>query len=491
MSLFSRLLNLNTGSIPLEDFFTELIAYLFSTNKELLYAWLKELNLFDTSVYLDAHISTQREFDPVDGQSKINRPDIVIELVDEDACDIIIIESKIGSTEMPGQLPKYAKVLDGMTNFRHKFLLFVTRDYEPKEKASIFEDIPDSDVQFKQLRWHQFYRFLRSQPDTMLVREIILFMSKYNMAHNNQFSSIDVITLANFPKSLKLMQETMWGRVRTEFKNVLGGVLNSASALTQIHYHGRYLMIVHMPDKWWCGLGFILRTDNATDYPKVRLVVEVNPSSPRREEIITVMKDICKQEKWENWEGRELNDSKAWSRIIREKSLQDFLSQPDHITAIEKFFLEALGELKDIRSEYPKLPWKAIAATAAESESTKAPFAEEQELKVLLNSETDEDEDESEEDETSDERVIYSEGEEPIITPPPELTGMATETDTESDNRKALFAEELDLKHQLKVLIHSNNNDEDAELKIREKLNVVRGKIGSRTTEEAYGAMAY
>jgi hypothetical protein len=53
------------------------------------------------------------------------------------------------------------------------------------------------------------------------------------------------------------------------------------------------------------------------------------------------------------------------------------------------------------------------------------------------------------------------------------------------------FAEELDLKHQLKVLIHSNNNDEDAELEIREKLNVVRDKIGSRTTEEAYGAMAY
>jgi len=68
---------------------------------------------------------------------------------------------------------------------------------------------------------------------------------------------------------------------------------------------------------------------------------------------------------------------------------------------------------------------------------------------------------------------------------------MATATDTESDNRKALFAEELDLKHQLKVLIHSNNNDEDAELEIREKLNAVRDKIGSRTTEEAYGAMAY
>lgn len=37
MSLFSRLLNLNTGSIPLEDFFTELVAYLLGKNKEILY----------------------------------------------------------------------------------------------------------------------------------------------------------------------------------------------------------------------------------------------------------------------------------------------------------------------------------------------------------------------------------------------------------------------------------------------------------------------
>ena len=36
MSLFSRLLKLHAGSIPLEDFFTELVAHLFSTNKEIL-----------------------------------------------------------------------------------------------------------------------------------------------------------------------------------------------------------------------------------------------------------------------------------------------------------------------------------------------------------------------------------------------------------------------------------------------------------------------
>ena len=365
MSLFNRLLNLSTGNIRLEDFFTELVAYLFSTNKEILFSWLKELNLLDANVYLDAHISTQKEFDFVNDQGKIEikRPDVVIELISDNGRDIIFIESKVGSTEMLDQLKDYAEVLDKRTNFRHKLLLFVTRDYEPKNKAIILKDIPNSTVQFKQLRWHQFYRFLRSQPDTMLTQEIIVFMSKHNMAHSNQFSAIDVITLANLPKSLKLMQETMWGKVMTEFKNILGGVRKRASALTQIDYNEQYMMMADMPDSWWVLLGFVLRTDSLTDYPKVRLVVQVHPKSPRRAEIITVMKDICKQEKWKNWEGRELDDSRAFSRIIREQSLQDFLSELDHITAIEEFFLKALSELKDIRSQYPTLPWKAISTT--------------------------------------------------------------------------------------------------------------------------------
>jgi hypothetical protein len=54
MSLFSRLLKLHNGSNPLEDFFTELVAHLFSTNKEVLYDWLKYLDLLDTDTDLDA-----------------------------------------------------------------------------------------------------------------------------------------------------------------------------------------------------------------------------------------------------------------------------------------------------------------------------------------------------------------------------------------------------------------------------------------------------
>jgi hypothetical protein len=244
MSLFSRLLNLNTGSMPLEDFFTELVAYLFNTDKEILYDWLKEINLLDTNTCFDAHISTQREFKPLEGHCSASRPDISIELGDVNSRSIIFIESKIGSQEGYKQLSRYAEILDGLPDFQHKILLYITRDFDPKDKVVILKNIPESTVRFQQFRWHQFYRFLQLRTDTVLVREITTFMDEYRMAHNNQFSAVDVIALANFTKSLNLMEETMWGEVSQQFEQVLGAVRQRATALTQLQVHGRYLMNV-------------------------------------------------------------------------------------------------------------------------------------------------------------------------------------------------------------------------------------------------------
>lgn len=366
VALFSRLLNLNTGSIPLEDFFTELVAYLFSTDKEILYSWLKNLNLLDINIYLDAYVSTQREFEPLDDHRLASRPDILIELVDTKSRSIIFVESKIGSQEGYEQLSRYAEILHGISGFQHKFLLYITRDFDPKDQEDIFKNISQSTVQFRQLRWHQFYRFLKSQADTMLVQEIVTFMDEYRMAHNNQFSSIDVIALANFTKSLKLMEETMWGEVSQRFEKVLGAIKQKSTALTQVQWHGRYLMTASMPSgRWWCGLGFILKTSHLTDYPIVRLVLEVDPNSPRRAEIIEAMKDICEQY---GWRGYNLDSSKDWAGIVRDKSLQDFLSEEDHVVAIKRFFLQALDELEKIKDQYSKLPWVAIQGNGESSD---------------------------------------------------------------------------------------------------------------------------
>jgi PD-(D/E)XK nuclease superfamily len=358
MSLFSRLLKLNTGSIPLEDFFTELVAYLFSTNEKILHDWLKYIDLLETNASSDVYISTQREFKALESHSVSSRPDILIELVNSEKRNIIFVESKISSQEGNEQLSRYAEILDSLPNCNQKFLIYITRDFDPKDQETVLKNIPQSAVTFKQLRWHEFYRFLQSYSDIMLVQEITVFMDEHNMAHNNQFSSIDVIALANFTKSLKLMEETMWGEVSHQFETVLGAIKQRSTALTQVQLHGRYLMTADMRSgRWWCGLGFILKTSNLTDYPTVRLMLEVDPNSPCRAEIIKDMNDICQKY---GWQGYGLNDTKAWSSIVREKSLQDFLSEEDHIDAIKKFFLQELDMLHKIKDKYSNLPWLAI-----------------------------------------------------------------------------------------------------------------------------------
>jgi hypothetical protein len=376
MSLFSRLLKLHNGNTPLEDFFTELVAHLFGTNKETLYAWLKELNILDTPADLSAYISTQQTFEQLSHHFSDSRPDIIIELVDGTNRDIIFIESKIGYSEGSNQLQRYAEILDSLTGFRNKYLIYITRDFEPKEREAIFQIIPKSHVVFKQTRWHQFYHFLKSQKNTMLVGEIVKFMQKHQMAHNNQFSSIEVIALANFTKSLKLIEQCMWGEVSQRFNHVLGSMLTRAMTRAGLHNHQRYLMYSRMSDKWWCGLGFMLDTSNSNDYPTVYLTLEVDPKSQSREKIIAAMKDICS--KRPGWQGYELDDSKAWSRIVLGRSLQSFLSEDDHIVAIQKFFLKSLDELSQIKNEYSHLPWDASNNSGEVPDDSNLPASSEQ-----------------------------------------------------------------------------------------------------------------
>jgi PD-(D/E)XK nuclease superfamily len=360
MSLFSRLLKLHAGITPLEDFFTELVAHLFSTNKEILSAWLKYLDLPEIDADFDAAtVSTQRTFKGLPHHDSDSRPDFVIELANGNQRNIIFIESKIGSQENYRQLPKYAEVLDAHPGFQNSLLVYITRDFEPKDRGCIFEQIPNSSVRFKQVRWHQFYQFLTAQVETMLTEEIIKFMQIHQMAQNNQFSSIDVIALSNFTKSLKLMDQTMWGEVSQQFKKVLGSIAQQSTTLTQFRLHGRYLMYSWLPNGWWCGLGFMLNTSTSTDYPTVYLTLEVQPSSPHRVAIIEAMKGICKQP---DWKGYELDDKSAWSRIWLERSLQSFLGEEDQVIAIQKFFLEALDDLTEIKKQYPELPWAAVTA---------------------------------------------------------------------------------------------------------------------------------
>ncbi len=354
--------------MPLEDFFTEIIAHFLSENKDILFSWFKRSHILDLEDYLGSDITTQKTYkQPNTGNEK--RPDIVIELSDGENYDLIFVESKVGSSEGYHQLPDYVQILDSLPGYRHKLLIYITRDFEPKEESYVLQFVPHSDVEFKQLRWHQFYQFLTTQRNSDLQKEIMAFMQEHRMAQSNQFSSTDVLALTNFPSTLKLMESVLWGKVLHRFEDIFGDHqklgIRKRLALQNIQWHGRYVLVSWMPDKWWCLMGFFMNQVDSSGYPTVRLLLEVDPRSPKRQEILHEFRQISNHS---NWNPYNLDQPNTWSWISLEKSLRDFISLDDHVFAIEEFLLNALQELEDIKKQYPQLPWGTVPSTEIESE---------------------------------------------------------------------------------------------------------------------------
>lgn len=195
MSLFNRLLSLHGGNRPLEDFFTEIVAHLFTTSPETLFAWIDSLGLIDTGKYSESYVSTQRAFDPLPNAFSGSRPDMLIEASDGHQQAWVVIESKIGSSERPEQLRGYAELLAAQPDLGDRWLIYITREYDPKKEHKILAGLPS--VQFIQMRWHSFYIFLQQQPPTILTNEICQFMEEHGMAQSNQFTAADILTLSN------------------------------------------------------------------------------------------------------------------------------------------------------------------------------------------------------------------------------------------------------------------------------------------------------
>ncbi|MEH1796325.1 hypothetical protein [Nostoc sp.] len=62
-----------------------------------------------------------------------------------------------------------------------------------------------------------------------------------------------------------------------------------------------------------------------------------------------------------------------WSAIFYRKSLQEFLSQENQLSAIKDFFLKSINELKNIQPDF-NFPWKGVSIeTVTEVDKEKDP----------------------------------------------------------------------------------------------------------------------
>ena len=356
-SLFYKLLHTaaSGGRIPTEDYFTEIFVHLMNEYQTILFNFVKTFNLAE--IIPDSYVmQTQYTLREIRDHNCESRPDIYLELANDNRKEVIFFESKIGSSEGENQLKRYAEQLDDkFSKYNRRSLVFITRDYEKKEEKSISKDCIN-DVLFVQLRWYEIHRFLKQYEKETLIKEVINFMEVYNMDSNNQFTSVDILALTNFPRVRRMMDETMHGEVHERFQEVCGSISQHSACLTQLRDHNRYIYWSNQENGMWCGYGYWFDTENINNYPKDGLILEISPTSEVRNPVISAMKEIVKTN-LDRWEEFDLIGAKVWGRILQLKSLREIVSEEDHIYSIQEFFIDSIKELSNVKDNYPNLPW--------------------------------------------------------------------------------------------------------------------------------------
>ena len=340
---------------PFEDYLTEIFAHVLRKRKDIFLKMLKKFEISNLNELGRYNVKTQKTFSKINDQHSDSRLDIFIELIDQK--EIIIFESKIGSGEGYEQLKKYAKQLESFVDSENKVLIYITRDYDPKNKDNIFSECKNKDnLKFKPIRWYEMYNFLNKyKKNDPLIEEVLKFMEENNLAVNNQFTNVDVLSMCNFSSARNKMDETMGGEVKEKFKEFTKNISRSYTRFTQMRKKHRFIISSNTNKMWW-GYGYWLETLNITGYPKVGVILELTPRSNQHGEFLKIGRKIIESDK-DKWQERALVKGEKWPGILQLRSLQEFMSKLDHVKAIKEFFMGALDDIIEIRKKYPELPW--------------------------------------------------------------------------------------------------------------------------------------
>ncbi len=73
--------------------------------------------------------------------------------------------------------------MSNIPNVRDRILIYITRDYDPKQEIKTLAFNLEPKINFSQLRWYQFYACLQEHSAEILAQEILIFMENANVYH--------------------------------------------------------------------------------------------------------------------------------------------------------------------------------------------------------------------------------------------------------------------------------------------------------------------
>ncbi len=346
MSLFNQLLRLYGDTKPTEDFLTEIFAYCLLVELEILEEFLI---FFDITKQVDKEYSLRTQVFlkklPAYQQQTDSKPDMVL----SSNTSIIFFENKVGADEQEDQLPRYAEQLDNITGIEERVLIYITRDFDPKNETAILEKCKRP-IKFIQLRWYQIYLFLKKYTDHSIIKELLFFMNKNNLSSNNQFSPLNILALNNFSNSIKMMDNVL-DAIIPKFHLLVGKEKTGNPRMESLKEKERYT--VHSKNNGiWINMGFYFNTPDYPNYPVLRFDFQEQANNTKKPGLVKVLQTIDQTgNKDMKWKGYNLKPSVKFTGIRLEKSMQDFLHQEDHIIPMQAYFMQCLEEYEKIKPQ--------------------------------------------------------------------------------------------------------------------------------------------
>ena len=344
--LFSNLLKLHAQPVPKENFFTEVVAWMFAAYPELLYAWVKECLEIDEQ-YHQSIVETQVDFEASKTYGQDCKPDILITLKTGASHDLLMIESKVSSKEGPDQLLRYAEQLT-LAEGSNRYLVYITRDYEPKDAELIKKKYPS--VRFFQLRWYQFYQFLERQQSTTMIEEVLKFMQEHEMTKITTITPDKLQAFKFIPELFEYFDAVLYDDIADEFTRVFG---KPGKPLEEIVYE-RYCLTSWVED-WNCQLGFWMPGEEDT-LPYVGVTLEINADLGYRRWNNLARK--LKQVELESaqsafpWHGESLDTPNTWATISLLTPMSEILKEINNVDAAKRHLTACLKEAERVKQQY-------------------------------------------------------------------------------------------------------------------------------------------
>lgn len=352
-NIFSRLSSLRkiTDKNQEEDFLTEIFAFILENDSELLKNFLKEFSIINDSKHFEVKsVKTQYSVKKIlEYQQDTNsRIDLVVTLENH----LIFIENKVDSTAGENQLKKYAEQLDSL-KCTNKTLIFLTKNFEKISETYIKENcINPMHINIICIRWYQVYELLKQNiSNSIFVKHFVNYLEDMNINLATQFSPSDLTTMNSMSKVLKMMEETVYGRVKDTFLDKIKLKYRQNQPEIQVRDQSRYTYI-HYGAGLHITFGFYFNTYGST-YPTVGIEVWRDPKSENFQELSKIMAQILIDDnKWKSWGN--IDNANIWAQIFINKNITDFLNNDNHLLEIESYLIECVERLSCVKNKIEK-----------------------------------------------------------------------------------------------------------------------------------------